>query len=169
MLRQHEAALLLNESIRPAAAWGFLALIVPGSPPAQGGMLTHCSWCCPSTGAPIFCWWILHSLIPQKKLIPFSTNYPLIAISREKKAFQWKSLQLSSLKYCSSLCSLIPITDRNTRNKQECKAAQDLVGMTAVPFHLLWPIGEVTTARYLLIIIRTLSILKYKPAFSQCL
>lgn len=92
---------------------------------------------------------MLHSLLPQMKSISFSTNYPLIANSRgkKKKVFRWKSVQLSSLKYCTSLCSLIPITDRNIRNTQECKAAQDLVGMTAVSLHLLWPIGELTTTR----------------------
>lgn len=113
------------------------------------GCSTHCSQCCPSTGAPLFIWWMLHSLLPQMKSISFSTNYPLIANSRgkKKKVFQWKSVQLSSLKYCTSLCSLIPITDRNIRNTQECKAAQDLVGMTAVSLHLLWPIGELTTTR----------------------
>lgn len=114
------------------------------------GCSTHCSQCCPSTGAPLFIWWMLHSLLPQMKSISFSTNYPLIANSRgkKKKVFRWKSVQLSSLKYCTSLCSLIPITDRNIRNTQECKAAQDLVGMTAVSLHLLWPIGELTTTRH---------------------
>lgn len=95
MLRQHEAALLLNESIHPAAAWGFPAHCqVPLQP--REGCSTRCSQWCPSTGAPIFIWWILHSLIPQKKSISFSSNDPLLAISRKKKKRHFNGNHCSS-------------------------------------------------------------------------
>lgn len=45
-------------------------------------------------------------------------------------------VEITAAECCPSLCSLIPITDRNTTTTGEHEAAQELVSVTAVLFLL---------------------------------